>query len=89
MRIPAGWPLILNTHLLLTASAPGRDTNREGSNRGHGTRDTGHGTLDTGQTDTGHRTDGQTPDGQTPDRHRTLDELKFDKNAIQKIMKYH
>ena len=61
--------------LLLTASAPGRDTNREGSNRGHGTRDTGHRTV------TGHGT----PDRHTPD----ADELKFDKNAIQKIMKYH
>ena len=42
---------------MLAASALGRDTNREGSNRGHRTPDT--------------------------------DKLKFDKNAIQKIMKYH
>ena len=49
-------------------------------------------TGDTGQTpdrqtpDKGHRTDtGQTDTEQTPD----ADELKFDKNAIQKIMKYH
>ena len=43
--------------VLLTASALGKDTNREGSNRGHRTPGT--------------------------------DKLKFDKNAIQKIMKYH
>ena len=47
-------------------------------------------TGDTGQTPDRQTGDtGQTPDRQTPDRHRTPDELKFDKNAIQKIMKYH
>ena len=61
-----------------------------------GTRDTGHGTdgqgtRDTGQTDTGQTDTGQTDTGQTDTGHGTpdADELKFDKNAIQKIMKYH